>query len=69
MEQNEKWKITLEKEESFNFTIQLKPTDFFTISITDEEGTGRGGGVVNLSTLIHMIKHVGILCADYKLWS
>lgn len=65
---NENWKITLKKEEEFNFNIQLNPTDFFEIKIENEDGIV-GGGMVNLSTLIHMIKHVGIVGADYRLWS
>lgn len=63
----EKWKITLKKEGDFNLSIQLDPTDFFEIDITNEDERG-GGGMVNLSTLIHMIKHVGLVGADPKRW-
>jgi hypothetical protein len=65
--ENEKWKITLKKEGNFNLSLQLNPTDFFEIDITNEDETS-GGGMVNLSTLVHMIKHIGIVGADPKRW-
>ena len=65
--ENEKWKITLKKEGNFNLSLQLNPTDFFEIDITNEDETN-GGGMVNLSTLVHMIKHIGIVGADPKRW-
>ena len=65
----EKWKISVKKEEDFNCTVQLDPIDFFLIDISNEDETEGGGWVVNLSTLIHMLKHVGIAGADPKRWT
>lgn len=65
----EKWKISLIKDGEFNLTLELHPTtDFFLIDITNEDRTDGGGGEVTLATLKHMIKHVGIVGTDYKLW-
>ena len=71
MEQNKKWKMTIRDysgEENFKFELTLDSTKIFHIDIWNEDKELKGGGAVSLATLIHMIKHIGLVGIDYKLW-
>ena len=63
----EKWKITLEKEDGDKVSLEMTPSESLRINIRHEEELKRGV-TVSLDTLIYMLKHIGISGRDPKLW-